>query len=384
MVDKPSAIIAVVLLSIVGVFGLMTMPLAAVAVVEHPGFTNTQAGNIIAMEIAGGALASVCAMFWIARVNWRVAAITAVIAVIVGDLLSMTQTEFAVLATLRFVTGFFGMGTAFSVVIAVIGDTIQTERNFAISLAAQVAFSVISLLLLPYAIESFGYQGLLAPLAAIGVLFLLPMKWIPERARVDQSAHQSDGGGSILPALIGLLILLVWDTGLGAVWTFVQLIGQAGGLTVVKAGQALALSSGLAIIGALGAVALGDKYGRVLPVTVALVVQAVMIMKLTGQMSWMVFAMTAAVFQIFWNLTSPYLMGVVVSCDASGKVSMLMPAASTAGFFIGPAIAGGLMSDASLLPANYVGAVCCLIALALFLPLALRLKRDSAAGQGLS
>ncbi len=111
MADKPSTIIAAVLLGIVGVFGLMTMPLTAGALVEHLGFTNTQAGNVVALEIAGGALASVCAVFWIARVNWRVAAITAVIAVIVGDLLSLTQTEFAVLATLRCLTGFFGMGT---------------------------------------------------------------------------------------------------------------------------------------------------------------------------------------------------------------------------------------------------------------------------------
>ena len=383
MADKPSTIIAAVLLGIVGVFGLMTMPLTAGALVEHLGFTNTQAGNVVALEIAGGALASVCAVFWIARVNWRVAAITAVIAVIVGDLLSLTQTEFAVLATLRFLTGFFGMGTAFAVVIAVISDTTQTERNFALSIAAQVAFSVISLLLLPYAIESFGYQGLLAPLAVLGLLLLLPMKWIPERASVDSSAHQAEGSGSILPALIGLLVLLIWCTGLGAVWTFAQLLGQAGGLTDVQAGQALALSSALAIIGALGAAALGDKYGRVLPVTVALVVQAVMVMNLTGQMSWIVFAMTAAVFQIFWNLTSPYLMGAVVSCDVAGKVSMLIPAAQTGGFFLGPAIAGGFMSGTSLLPANYVGAVCCLIALALFLPLALRLKRVSATGQGL-
>jgi predicted MFS family arabinose efflux permease len=374
MADKPSTIIAGVLLSIVGVFGLMTMPLTAGALVEHLGYTAGQAGQVAALEIAGAALASIFAVFWIGRVNWRLAAIAAVTAVIAGNLLSLTQTEFAVLATLRFLTGFLGMGTAFAVVIAVISGTTQPDRNFAFTIAGQVAFSVIGLLLLPYVIGSFGYPGLLAPLAALGVLLLLPMRWIPERASVDLVADQSEADGSILPALIGLLVLLIWSTGLGAVWTFAQLIAQAGGLTDIQAGQALAFSTGLAISGALVAAALGDKYGRVLPVTVALSVQALMIMNLTGQMSWIVFAMIAAVFQIFWNLTAPYLMGLVVISDAAGKVSMLIPAAQTGGFFVGPAIAGSLMSGASLLPANYVGTVCCLIALALFLLLALRLK----------
>lgn len=377
MADKPSTMIAVVLLSIVGVFGLSTMPLTAGALVEHLGFTAGQAGQIAALEIAGGALASICSMFWIGRVNWRLAAITAVIAVIVGNLLSLTQTEFAALATLRFLTGFLGMGTAFAVVIAVIRGTTDTDRNFAFTVAAGVVFGVIGLLLLPYAIESFGYKGLLAPLAALGALLLLPMKWIPERASIDLSADQANGGGSILPASIGLLVLLIWSTGLGAIWTFAQLIGQAGGLTDIQAGQALALSTGLAVSGALVAAALGDKYGRVLPVTIALIMQALMAMKLTGQMSWIVFAMSAAVFQIFWNLTGPYLMGTVVISDTGGKLSMLIPAAQTGGFFVGPAIAGSLMSGDSLLPANYIGAVCCVIALVVFLPLALRLKRAS-------
>ena len=87
------------------------------------------------------------------------------------------------------------------------------------------------------------------------------------------------------------------------------------------------------------------------------------------------FAATAAIFQIFWNLTGPYMMGAVAMSDTSGRVSVTIPAAQTGGFFLGPAIAAGFMTEGSLWAANTVGIVCCVIAAVIFVPVALRLGR---------
>jgi hypothetical protein len=100
-------------------------------------------------------------------------------------------------------------------------------------------------------------------------------------------------------------------------------------------------------------------------------------------MGFLQFAVTAAVFQSFWNLTGPYMMGTIALSDTTGRVSLLIPTAQIGGFFLGPVIAGPLLTPgAGYGPANLVAIVCCLLALALFVPLALRLDRRLEEAQG--
>jgi hypothetical protein len=335
-----------------------------------------------AIEVLGGALASLIAVVWVRKVSWRVAGAFAIAVIIAGNILSSMQTDFTTLAIIRFVTGFFGQGTAFAVAIAIISGTKNTEQNFALSIAAQVAFGVVVMFTLPSAVEKWGYAGIMIPLAVLALAILPLLKWIPGTVVGPMDMSSDAAKSSVVPALIAILAMLVWCTGLGAVWGSIQLIGIAGGLSAVDAGFALGISSGVAIAGALTASALGDKLGRIPPVMVALAIQAVAIWFLQGDMVLFRFAATAAIFQIFWNLTGPYMMGAVAMSDTSGRVSVTIPAAQTGGFFLGPAIAAGFMTEGSLLAANYVGIVCCVIAAVIFIPVALRLSKQAGSAAG--
>ena len=123
---------------------------------------------------------------------------------------------------------------------------------------------------------------------------------------------------------------------------------------------------------------MADRFGRLAPVTIALVVQMVMISLLTGDMSFLRFAATAAIFQIFWNLTGPYIMATIASSDASGRAAVVIPAAQTGGFFLGPYIAAQLVTEESLFPANVLGIAGCLIALVIFVPLVMHINKATA------
>ncbi len=375
--DNRGTIFAAILFSVIGVFALMTQPVSAIAFVGPLGFDPGQAPLVPAIEVLGGALASLIAITWVRKVSWRAAGAFAIAVVIAGNILSSMQTDFTTLAIIRFVTGFLGQGTAFAVAIAIISGTKNTEQNFALSIAAQVAFGVVVMFTLPTAVEKWGYAGIMIPLAVLALAIAPLLKFVPSTVAGPMDMGDSAGSASVVPALIALLAMLVWCTGLGAVWGSIQLIGTAGGLTAVDAGYALGISSGVAIAGALTASALGDKIGRILPVLIALAVQAGAIWMLQGQMTLIQFAATAAVFQIFWNLTGPYMMGAVAMSDVSGKVSVTIPAAQTGGFFLGPAIAAGFMTEGSLLAANAVGIIACVIAAAIFVPVALRLNAQA-------
>ncbi len=375
--DSKGTIAAAILFSVIGVFALMTQPVSAIAFVDHLGFDPSQAPLVPAIEVLGGALCSLIAIFWIRKISWRTAGAFAIAVIIVGNILSSMQTDFTTLAIIRFVTGFFGQGTAFAVAIAIISGTKNTERNFALSIASQVGFGVIVMFTLPTAVENWGYAGIMIPLAVLSLAILPMLKFIPNTVAGPIEMPEGSENVSIVPALIAILAMLVWCTGLGSVWGSIQLIGIAGGLSAVDAGVALGISSAIAITGALTASALGDKLGRIPPVMVALTIQAVAIWFLKGDMSLFQFAATAAIFQIFWNLTGPYMMGAVAMNDATGRVSVTIPAAQTGGFFLGPAIAAGFMTDGRLLAANYVGIVCCVIAAVIFVPVALRLNKQT-------
>lgn len=375
--DKPLTASAAVALSCIGIFGIMAGPILAVVLGTTLGFDPAQIGQIAFAEIGGAALASVFAMFWIQKANWRLIGMGAIAAVVVCNLLSGYQTSATAITVLRFMAGFLGQGTAFALAIGIINTGSNPDRVFGLSIAAQVGLGVIMMLILPTLGESFGIKGVLWPLGALALIILPMLAWIPRRSPTQTTGAADQSAGSAGLAILALGVLLIWCTGLGAMWIFLLKIGEAGGLEATQAGQAVAISSAVAILGALAASALAGRGGRVLPVSIALIIQAGMILLLQGEMSFVRFAATCAIFQIFWNFTGPYLMGMVAASDATGRIAVLIPVAQTAGFAIGPAIAGALMTGESLRAANMIGVAGCVLALVVFIPIGLRTARQA-------
>jgi predicted MFS family arabinose efflux permease len=377
-VDKPNTITAAVALSCIGVFGILAAPIFTNILGVSLQLDADQIGLIIFAEIAGAALASILAAFWIQKANWRVAASLAVMTVIVINFISGFQTDATALVILRFLAGFLGQGTAFAVAIGIINSSSNPDRLFGFSVASQVSIGVLTLLVLPGLGEVYGIKGVLWPLGALAIIVLPMVLWVPTRSPKQlEAGGTAPVTGSAMPAIVSLAILLIWCTGLGAVWAFLINIGVAGGLENTVAGQALAISTTIGIAGALAASALAGRGGRLAPVGIALLIQIGAVMMLQGEMSFLRFTATCAMFQVFWNFTGPYLMGMVAASDNTGRISVLIPVAQTGGFAVGPAIAGSLMTGDSLAAANNVGMLGILIALVIFVPTVLRLLKQA-------
>ena len=71
-------------------------------------------------------------------------------------------------------------------------------------------------------------------------------------------------------------------------------------------------------------------------------------------------------------------MATIASSDASGRAAVVIPAAQTGGFFLGPYIAAQLVTEESLFPANVLGIAGCLIALVIFVPLVMHINKATA------
>jgi len=373
--NAPISVVAALVVSIVGVFGLMTQPMVVGIYKDLLGFSLEQGGLVIVAEIAGGALASILAMFWITRVNWRVAVVCSLVCVIVGNLITTTLTDPTAITALRFAVGFLGQGTAFALGISMISSTSNPDKNFGFVIAAQVAFGVVALFTLRPLVEQYqSIGGMYIPLAVLAALTLLLVKFMP-----TGSVHQEMAGGqpkkSLALPFTALFAMLIWCCGLGAMWAFIERIGVAGGLESVLALRSLGISSAVAIVGALAASAIAAKgINRFMPVTIALLMQMLMAWLLQGEMSWVEMAIKASIFQVFWNMTGPFFMGAIAASDTGGRVSVLIPAAQTSGFFIGPAVVGMFLESTGLAAVNYITIAFCAVSLLIFIPLAARLK----------
>jgi hypothetical protein len=300
----------------------------------------------------------------------------ALVCVIAGNLLTTMQTDPNTIMWIRLVVGFIGQGTAFAIGISMISNTSDPDRNFGFVISSQVAFGVVALATLPILTEQFtNIGGMYVPLAAMAAIGLLFIKFVPPGpAHHDMAGGEAPSHSLALPILT-LVGMFIWCCGLGAMWSFIALIGEAGGLESVVALRSLSISSAIAIAGSLGAAALAAKgINRFLPVTIALLMQMAMAWLLQGEMNLVEMAIKASIFQIFWNMTGPFFMGAIAASDSGGKISVLIPAAQTSGFFVGPAIVGMFLVGTGLISVNYITIAFCAVALLIFIPLSAKLK----------
>ncbi len=391
MGDRPATLIAALLLGCCGVFAIMAQPILVEVMVDGLGLPAGTAAGITAVEALGTALGPVLALFWMQRLPWRPTAAAALLVVIGGNLLSALEQDATTLMVLRFLIGILGEGTAFALAMAILSQTAQKDRNFALLVAAQVALGVAFFLFLPMPHDA-GMAGVTLPMAGLAILALLATSRIPRPA--TGSSRQAVAGSSIAtapsaPAYGALVVMLAWCTGLGAIWAFIKLIGvdlichDCGTADKAEAalriGQALGLSTGIGVVGALAAAMLADRFGRLLPVTAALLVQLAMVLLLRNEMAWLQFALTAATFQAFWNMTGPYIMGTIALGDATGRASLLIPTAQIGGFFLGPTLVKFFLAGDGYVAANHVAALCFVVALVLFIPIAGRIGKTASA-----
>ncbi len=366
---------AAILLSCAGIFMVFGMPFFVGGLISELGFTQAQANLISSAEIAGMALSSLLGAAWIGRFNWRHVALFALFAVLAGNLLSFYVENFQVLVATRFITGLVGHGTAFALGVAAIGNTSQPDRNFGFTIASQVAMGALTALIVPKTIAIYGIAGMCAPAA---ILAVVAMAFIPRLATSGHAqtpdSNQSKRTGILILPLLGLLVMIIWQMGVGPFFNNLVPYGISIELDPSDIGTALFLSTGLSIIGPLTASALANKINRNVPVCIALTVQLLIILSFQGDITWIGFTIRAILFQTAWNFTGPFLMGMIANLDESGRYSVLIPASQLGGIALGHAVIASLVQGSNLVLVNYFCAGAIFLSIFLFIMVAGKIK----------
>jgi predicted MFS family arabinose efflux permease len=368
---------AAILLSCAGIFMVFGMPFFVGGLISELGFTQAQANLISSAEIAGMALSSLLGAAWIGRFNWRHVALFALFAVLAGNLFSFYVENFQVLVATRFITGLVGHGTAFALGVAAIGNTSQPDRNFGFTIASQVAMGALTALIVPKTIAIYGIAGMCAPAA---ILAVVAMAFIPRLATSGHAqtpdSNQSKRTGILILPLLGLLVMIIWQMGVGPFFNNLVPYGISIELDPSDIGTALFLSTGLSIIGPLTASALANKINRNVPVCIALTAQLLIILSFQGDITWIGFTVRAILFQTAWNFTGPFLMGMIANLDESGRYSVLIPASQLGGIALGHAVIASLVQGSNLVLVNYFCAGAIFLSIFLFVLVSGKINKE--------
>jgi len=320
-------------------------PVVIGALAETRGYAEDRLGVLASLYSAGIFLATVSSMLWIQRINWVLLVKLGSVLTGLGFALLFLDDSFTVLA-IGHVIASLGLGVAYAVVMATLGDQDKPARGYALVFFLQVAFGVsassaMTLALTPTQIVTVSA----ALMIVVGGLCALLAHRLPARSRKVRARRPGAAGGLALPplpVLLGLLAILLVFTGDAGVWIFLERIGnsrfgpEVGGFLV-------SVNLGAGACGSLTAAWISERFGYLWPMVVAIGFSIVSVAMMALGESVAILLAASFINGWSWNLGAAYRMGLVSKLDETGRFTVLIPAMQTLGNSLGPLLIGLLI-----------------------------------------
>ena len=284
---------------VVGAGAFLIMPLLVGAAADDFQLSESQLGYLAALAMSGSAISAVLAIFWVRRVNWRKAMFFALLLLGSGHGTAVFVNSYSLLLLAIFIAS-LGGGTVYSLSLTILSDNDQPDRVFGYSIAAQVSFQVIGLLLFPGLISAGGLDALLTILSLMAFLSLIAIRFLPTRGKEIQLSNilQIFSQSKVVFALFGCLFFFF---NVGCFWTFIERMGDAAGYSPQVIGNSLAAGVAVGIIGSLCASWLGNKYGRMRPILISAIGTVITAMLLASCDNLAIFIIAIALYNFVWN-----------------------------------------------------------------------------------
>lgn len=284
--------------------------------------------------------------------------------------------EFALLFLGRVGTG-FGFGIMNSAVNLAAGRTAHPARSISLGIAVQtILYSGVSIGL-PMIGERFGVEGMFLALAGLALLLgslalLLPGGADPTVGTASRSANGPIGseGKRILIAMA------LFAFGSLAIWPFIERTAHAIGIPATRFGQFQSMAVLASALGnAILAMAI-KKLSRSWPLAVALGACGIACALFTTVSTEMAFGGAFISYMVSWFLTYPLLLGLAYAHDASGRLAVMTTGTWLLSQSLGSLVAGFVaQSFGGYTPIGPLGAIFCILAIAIAMPVARRLDR---------
>lgn len=322
------------------------------------GFSDVEAGQIIALNGYGALLGTTAAIFLVSRMRWQPAVFIGLAVLALMDIASARIDAYEAMLGWRFVAGFFG-GFSLGIAFAVLARLNNPDRAFGCLLFIQFSVGALVIYLLP-PLENFTNAHavfyVMAGLALLSLLFVLLVANIPlNNASSEPSVLFS---GKYHHAFLLLLAIMLYQVAASAIWAYVGLIGLAAGLAAEPVSVYIAATGLLGLLGAMAPMLIGKRHGRLSWLLLGVAVSAIAALLLIFAAHPVLYVLAMAMLFIAWPAVQSYLLAVTAGLDASGKLATTAAVVSFAGLATGPLLASGLLESGSYL---FMLIICALI-----------------------
>lgn len=366
-INARSTVFSVFLIGVIAPEVFIVQPGFVQGLVEIIGFDDKGAGYTASAEMFGLAATTILMTFIAHQVNWRSVIFWSLLLMFVANLLCTITTDLSLFVVLRFIAG-LGAGSLVSLSFAAIGLTSNPDRNFGFLIMWVLVYGALVLWAMPSAYELAGMNGVLwffaiFPLTAMPFIRFMPATG-ENVVQVEEDAVNLSGSMKGL----ALFAMLAYFTAQGVVWAYLFLIGVSGGLTDQQVANGLMLSQFAGIAGAFLAAMLAHRFIRSVPLAIGIIGGAACLYFLVGNFSFLLFAIAVGIYNFFWNMSHPFLLGAMASFDRRGRVVVYAVAMQMIGLAIGPFLAASVISEGEYQSVNQLGATLFILSFVLILP----------------
>ncbi len=346
--DRRSAVIASIVVAVVGWVVFMGMPILVGALVDTRGFSEAEAGYMASADLLGILVASVAVSLAVKRINRRHWVLGGILLSAACNILSGYLVDFGELFGVRVLAG-LGSGICYSIALANLATTSNATRNFTALIFTLVAVNAAELYGLPEVVKLWGVQGIFIAFACVNMLCLTVLRLLP--ARLPDGVA---GGGAVdglptgrqvlLHGGLALLAITCFYVTVAGFWAYVERMGVAAELSDRFIQISLSSTTLLSLVGCVVAYQASRVKGQSVLLLAALGAISLSMLWIGSHVVALSFFLVLCIFQLLWNGVDIYQLGTLSNIDRSGRLPALVPAAQGLGQTIGPALSAFVVS----------------------------------------
>ncbi len=312
------------------------------------GFSDAEAGQIVALNGYGALFGSAMAIFLVRRVRWQPLLLLCLPVLAAMDITSAWFNSLDDMLRWRFAAGAIG-GLAFGLVVAQLAKLANPDRAFGALLFLQFSLGSLVMVLLPALEAQLGPSAVFWVMAGLSILSLLMLLGLPaqpnhaHRTQASIATVKRGQGSDVQPIILLLLAIASYQLAASAIWAYVGLMGLSAAISHDNVNNAIAATGLLGLLGALLPIVTSQRYGR-LPLLLAgttFSTTAAILLNFAAQ-HWLYLLAMALLF-FAWPAIQAYLFAVSATFDGSGRLSTIATLVASVGMASGPLMASLLL-----------------------------------------
>lgn len=323
------------------------MPVMVGALQAQFGFGPAEAGYVISINMAGILGGTTAYPLLARRIADRTLLYAGLIALIAGNLATIPLHDRTALFAVRAISG-LGEGVGCAIAYTLMAKAAEPGRLIAFYAAGQSILAAAGMAALTLLIARLGPSTFYACLSLLTTPALLIVPYVTSDS--GPRRHTPLSVRSVLPvwAMLQLVAIFLFYTGMGMVWTFMQRIADDRHIGVAFTASTL---SAAALFGFAGSMSVATAAYR-LPVMTALALTGGGVLACTLSLSAAdarLFFVGAALLKFTWGFAAPFLFRILAETDPTGRTGGLTLLGTASALAISPAVGGVLLEARGLL-----------------------------------